>query len=411
MRLKLSVALTAALAVVALPAALAGGMDPATKVKNGRDKTAPSAPKVLGPRQTSNVAPTFRFRSSDRDDPPSKLRFRCAFDSRKLHPCRARLRQRLKVGKHVLRVRAVDLAGNASRVTTVSVRITAAAPTGITTIPIAHPLGPIAVGEGAVWVENRDATVSRIDPATNSVVATIQVPYAVPPRFTGWITTGHGSVWISNASADDSVNSVTRIDAATNSVVATIPVGRGPAGVAVTPGAVWVANHHGVSLSRIDAVTNTVVATIPLKSEPGDLVAAGGSVWLSELDQDRPGVYDLERLDPTTATIVARTPVPARFFTFGTDGAALWLGAIEENKIYPVDLATNQLGQPFAARAPLTLGVGLGAVWSATGGLARYDSATGKVMRQWSFANSGGLAVGYDSVWVGSTGGLLRIRP
>ncbi len=128
------------------------------------------------------------------------------------------------------------------------------------------------------------------------------------------------------------------------------------------------------------------------------------------MDPDRPGYYDLERLDPSTGTIIARTPVPGHI-VFGTDGTSLWLDSIDENKIYPVDLATNQLGPPFTARSSPFLGVGLGAVWSATGGLVRYDQSTGKATRLWAFTNSGGLAVGYDSVWVGSTRGILRIQP
>jgi YVTN family beta-propeller protein len=292
----------------------------------------------------------------------------------------------------------------------VTVEIEAGMPTGITTIPTPTPLGPIAVGEGAVWVENRDGSVTKVDPATNAVVARIPMPYAIPAGFGGWIATGDGSVWISNDSENDLVHSVTRIDAVTNAVVATIPVGTGPGGIAVTPAGVWVANHRGVSLSRIDPATNHVVATVPLRSEPGDLAFAGGSVWLSELDPDRPGYYDLERLDPSTGTITARTPVPGHIL-FGTDGGSLWLESIDENKIYPVDLATNQLGQPFTATISPVLGVGLGAVWTASGGLVRYDPLTGKATRRWRFANSGGLAVGYDSVWIGSTGGLLRIQP
>ena len=60
-------------------------------------------------------------------------------------------------------------------------------------------------------VENRDATVTRVDPATNTIVATIHTPYAIPGGFGGWIATGYGSVWISNDSTGDRVNSVTRI--------------------------------------------------------------------------------------------------------------------------------------------------------------------------------------------------------
>jgi YVTN family beta-propeller protein len=50
----------------------------------------------------------------------------------------------------------------------------------------------LAVGEGAVWVTNTDAgTVSRIDPATNEVVKTIEVGGAP----SGIVVAG-GVVWV-----------------------------------------------------------------------------------------------------------------------------------------------------------------------------------------------------------------------
>jgi YVTN family beta-propeller protein len=50
----------------------------------------------------------------------------------------------------------------------------------------------IAYGAGAVWVANsRDGTVSRIDPATSRVVATIHLGNS-PRR----IAVGAGKVWV-----------------------------------------------------------------------------------------------------------------------------------------------------------------------------------------------------------------------
>jgi YVTN family beta-propeller protein len=50
----------------------------------------------------------------------------------------------------------------------------------------------IAVGEGAVWVANHDGrSISRIDPKTNRVVATIRLGN---PR--SEIAAGEGSIWV-----------------------------------------------------------------------------------------------------------------------------------------------------------------------------------------------------------------------
>ena len=60
-----------------------------------------------------------------------------------------------------------------------------------------------------------------------------------------------GSVWVSSGLDD----AVTRIDAATNRVLATIPVGRGPGAMAVAGGAVWVSLPERGGLGRIDPAT------------------------------------------------------------------------------------------------------------------------------------------------------------
>lgn len=60
-------------------------------------------------------------------------------------------------------------------------------------------------------------------------------------------------------------STVSVIETATNTVTATIPVGRGPDGVAVTPGGAkaYIANQIDGTVSVIDTATNTVTATIP----------------------------------------------------------------------------------------------------------------------------------------------------
>ena len=59
-------------------------------------------------------------------------------------------------------------------------------------------------------------------------------------------------------------NSVSVIDTATNTVVATVAVGFAPLGVAVNPAGtrVYVANNGTNSVSVIDTATNTVVTTV-----------------------------------------------------------------------------------------------------------------------------------------------------
>ena len=66
------------------------------------------------------------------------------------------------------------------------------------------------------------------------------------------IVFGAGSVWVTN-SLDGTVS---RIDPGTNSVVATIPTGNGPAALDADDSGVWVSNQFDGTVVRIDPTTN-----------------------------------------------------------------------------------------------------------------------------------------------------------
>ena len=141
----------------------------------------------------------------------------------------------------------------------------------------------VAVGEGSLWVANHDAhTITRIDLATNQVVANINVP-SEPHR----VAYGEGAVWVANWH----INSVSRIDPQTNQLVGEpIPIGFHAGNMAAGLGSVWVTSDYrgpmdgapeDVVLVRIDPRTNQVVETIPLGGHPIDVEIAGDAVWVS----------------------------------------------------------------------------------------------------------------------------------
>jgi YVTN family beta-propeller protein len=78
---------------------------------------------------------------------------------------------------------------------------------------------------------------------------------------------GHGALWVANQGD----GTLSRVDLATDRVVATVPVGDAADVVAAGPDAVWVggwSRRAGNTVSRADPLTNRVVATVPLASEP-----------------------------------------------------------------------------------------------------------------------------------------------
>ena len=87
------------------------------------DRSPPTSPRIVGPRTTSSTRPVYSFSATDRVTSRSKLRYRCGFDTVRLHPCAARFSQRLALGRHRLRVQALDGARNKSRVTSITVDV------------------------------------------------------------------------------------------------------------------------------------------------------------------------------------------------------------------------------------------------------------------------------------------------
>src|SRR5689334_8602519 len=120
----------------------------------------PSKPVVHGPRRTTSAAPVYRFASHERG---TTISFRCAFDRPKLHPCKGHYRQRLSVGRHVLRVRALDGYGRLSPLTRVVVQRVKGAQ--LREIDVGGRPFSLVEAAGSLWIANfLSGTVERLDP-------------------------------------------------------------------------------------------------------------------------------------------------------------------------------------------------------------------------------------------------------
>jgi streptogramin lyase len=144
-------------------------------------------------------------------------------------------------------------------------------------------------------------------------------------------TAGAGSVW----AADTTTNQVSRIDPATGSVIATISnptLGTAACGnMAADATSVWLtAGCDRKDLWRIDPDSNTVASTIRLPGVGSDVQIAFGSVWVSTYATPQAGLAKavLARLDPATNKVVAQTPIPySGQKPLATGDAVLWMGA------------------------------------------------------------------------------------
>jgi hypothetical protein len=275
-------------------------------------------------------------------------------------------------------------------------------------------------GAGSLWVRvNANASgdaeeVQRIDPATGQTVARIQVGEGIG------LGVGEGAVW-----APNTAGTLSRVDVATNSVVATIALPTfAPYDAATTPGAVWVTalGEQGLSgsIAKVDPATDAVAANLTLPGATGAFfVAAGaGGVWVNT-------ETGLVRIDPTTSAIVAT--VGTRFCEGGiaADATRVWTtlpcGARsgQSDSLFAVDPARNAIvARTF--RDPLRavdVAVGLGSVWVMTGNLqpASYlVSVNGETARERGrlrIPTWGPVEAQFGSVWVAAGNRLLRIQP
>ncbi|HSS74485.1 MAG TPA: BTAD domain-containing putative transcriptional regulator [Gaiellaceae bacterium] len=158
-------------------------------------------------------------------------------------------------------------------------------------IPVPYTLDTaIAVGAGAVWATVGSGIV-RIDPARNAITAAIPVAQATSggPSPTA-IAATDDAVWVANRfvgsregkfGVSGKRGTVSRIDPVTNAVAATITVGHEPFSIAAGQDAVWVANRTDFTVSHIDAHTNHVTKTIRIGNRPQGIAVGDGGVWVS----------------------------------------------------------------------------------------------------------------------------------
>ena len=226
------------------------------------------------------------------------------------------------------------------------------------------PVGPdpelgIGIGLGSVWIaDTKERSLRQIDPATNKVVRKFAVNVSGEPE--GSIAIGAGSVWLlTNDNGTDS-GTLSRLEPATGKVIATIPVKPRSYAALVADDSVWISNSADASVQRVDARTNQVVADVPVRSAPRFLAAGEGALWV--LSQ---GEGVLTRIDPATNRASADIPVgfPGPGGDLWIDDGVVWASA-EGAPVSMIDPRTNTLVAQFTGGKRMdTLRAAFGAVW------------------------------------------------
>ena len=245
-------------------------------------------------------------------------------------------------------------------------------------------------------------------------------------------TEGFGSLWVLAVDGpimnDGTEPAVHRIDPETNEIVATVELpGRLCQGIGVSPEAVWACGPDG--LLRIDPETNEVVAEVPLEAAlvVSRLAYGAGSVWAFATSAVAPDT--VVRIDPATNAITATIPLghPAGTMAFGLD--ALWVTSPTDDVVLRIDPAANAI-EPWSTgvEGAGQVAVGEDAVWVSLYGehgaqapegaptIVRIDAASGEVTAEvdagTALEDSNGIVATADGIWVrGTDPFLVRIDP
>ena len=157
---------------------------------------------------------------------------------------------------------------------------------------------PVACGDGGIWVGSNPAGLRRIDPRTNTIVATAHTQ----DQYVS-IAVGGGYAW----TADETKGVVYKVDR-NGRIVATYETGDGPRNVSFANGRLWVSNTDAGTVTGIDATSGdmrTYRFGHPLRS-----VGALGDALLVELAD---GLTWEDRIDSLQGD-VAKVIVPIYSF-------------------------------------------------------------------------------------------------
>jgi DNA-binding beta-propeller fold protein YncE len=176
----------------------------------------------------------------------------------------------------------------------------------------------IAFTRQAAWVLNSvDETVSRIDPASGKVVATVRLPgLPSPPQS---VAATPDAVWLPDADLG-----LVRIDPGTNRAMI-VPVPHCCSGpVTAAAGAIWAADSRSGALLRFEPASHRTVR-IRLDDDVIDLVTDGDQVVAL-------GRSQVTWIDPSTNRVTGVLPVGRSDGIAGGDGT-VWVADLDSKSL------------------------------------------------------------------------------
>ena len=267
---------------------------------------------------------------------------------------------------------------------------------------------------GSIWVLAPDLPIRsgegtpnlvRIDPSTNEVSATIELP----DRLCQGFVASDDAIWVCAADA------LIRVDPATNGITDTVPIKGAQAFYrpAFGGGMVWALGSTsmvGDTVIRLDPATSETTS-FPVPGSVGGLAFGFDALWLA-----MPGEGTVVRLDPATgaAEVIASGLVSPKSIVAGTDSLWVSLHGGSEDQAQPGDPQVARIG-PSNGEVLAEIEIGgspqFGVeLWPDADGvlvrstapwLARIDEATNEVVDRVVSepAIQGAVTTGFGSIW------------
>ncbi len=236
----------------------------------------------------------------------------------------------------------------------------------LTAIPVGRGPEMVVAGAGTVWAANvSDRTLSRIDPETLQVTKIVGLGFEPTD-----LAADGDQVWV--AGGFDHVlwrvdrDGLARLKLSFAERVGPLPTGfeRGPAGVAVGGGSVWLS--HGDEVTELDPATGEIRSTTEAGGRWHPQIAVGGGwMWVGLNTSRQPGtVVGLERFRVSgdrDVDVVRLVSDPSEVLYAS---GRLWVAVRIADAIWELDPASG-LPQRTIPAGPLPLGLAFdeGALW------------------------------------------------
>jgi DNA-binding SARP family transcriptional activator/ABC-type transport system substrate-binding protein/streptogramin lyase len=208
----------------------------------------------------------------------------------------------------------------------------------IATVGLGIKPAGLAVGEGLVWVTDRDSpTLYRIDPSVNEQVEPFTLPMkGVVTDLTGEIAVGAGSVWVGHGAFNPGAW-VEQLDAKTGRLQHRFPILAGDADhLAFADGALWVASTPSGELRKIDPRTRQLLFMRQLQAQLCCVAAGDGYVWAASNPEGK--IWKVAANGSVLGTINLGSPVESLTYADGE----LWAALGDDGTAVRIDPTTDE---------------------------------------------------------------------